>query len=89
MLRLMLALLIAIAPSGAIAENSMPPRPDGLVPTYYQNCIDEETGQKGQCLITEDEAGNAYLLFGQNGAIMTIRQLTSNGKTITLWTASK
>jgi len=86
MLRLVLALFVALYTTTATAEHPLPAVPEGLVTTSVIPCTDNDTGESGECSIRHDAEDNTYIVFRQEGNIMFIRQIYTDGRPfIDLW----
>ena len=84
----LLALCLALLPTGSMAKGPPPPPEGGLTYTHQGNCKDDESGELGYCYLAHDKAGIFYLIFWQKGELMLIRQVTETGY-ITLWERAK
>ena len=86
-----LLVLLLLLPTMAMANHPLPPIPEGMHSTSSMDCTDNETGEKGFCILLQDKAGERYLAFYQDGEVMFIRLITGDSPNSyeTLWTADQ
>lgn len=74
-----LTALVALS-SPSLADHPMPPVPDGGLKVLVQtDCFDMESGEEGVCSLVQDQAGNYYTIFYQDGEVMFIRRPIPGG----------
>ena len=69
------ACVLATVPTVSLAEEPLPPYPKGFRNVLVQECVDLSTNEEGVCTQSDDAEGNIYIVFSQNGLIMSIRLL--------------
>ena len=71
---------LALLAATSVMANELPPIPDGgLIAISSGKCTDNETKEKGFCVISADKNGNLYLIFAQDGDVQFIRKLVDDG----------
>ena len=82
--------LVAILMTCALAvpsiANEPPPVPEGGLKHifHFPVCEDKETGEEGECRMSQDKDGNWFTTFWQEGQLMFIRKAVTGGYE-TIW----
>lgn len=75
---LLLTVLLAVL-SAPVSANEAPAVPEGgLSLVLQQSCVDNESGQKGDCYLMQAMDGKMYLTFWQGGIMMFIREVVGD-----------
>ena len=76
---------ICVLMASQVDANEAPPVPEGGLQFIQQGaCIDDESGEKGDCYLGITKDGRTLLTFWQNGILMFIREVVADGYT-TIW----
>ena len=76
---IILALSISLAGSTSKADHPLPPLPEGgLTVIGSGECTEDIYHEVGQCALLRDRDGNLYAIFGQDGVVKVIRQITGD-----------
>jgi hypothetical protein len=63
-----------------VMANEPPLVPEGgLTHIFVGPCSDQETGEKGTCVMSQDKDGNYFTSFWQDGVMMFIRKPVVGG----------
>ena len=82
-----LCLCLALWGTTIRADNPLPLVPEGgLTVIYEAPCQDRTTKIDGYCVMSQDRAGNVYVIFAVDGVPVEIRQVTGNTYSV-VWTA--
>ena len=81
----LLGLSLSLVPTLGIADNPMPPPPEGGLMVMAEGpCTDIETQVERYCVVSQDRRGNVYVIMALEGKPVEIRQVVGDGY-IVLW----